>query len=577
MRWLGRVRSADPVRRSLNSGLAWVLLSIAVLAVLMSGVLVAIGRPPLTVGIVAITAPLCLVCWWLNRRGSAAGALAFVALMICATAAAIDPHLYAGPVPEVDVAFMYSVVAAALFVRPTAGLVALALQLAALTVALALSDIPRGQALAFLAEALLEMGAMTALVTVAAKMFVRALSEHRKIDAERRAREAAEAANAAKNAFLASMSHELRTPLNAILGFSELIEMDTTVAANSRRQARLIHDSGEHLLALIEDLLDIARIEAGRLELFPAPLDLPSLLEGIGATAQLRAQTRRNEFVYAPAPDLPQAVVADEKRLRQVLLNLLDNANKFTERDRVVLRVQRLPSNATHAVRLRFEVEDKGPGIAPEHLETVFRPFEQVGEARQRQGGAGLGLAISQQLVRLMGGDIGVVSRLGSGSSFSFEIDVPLAEALPAAAPRRAPTGYAGPRRSVLVADDVALNRALLRDVLAPLGFEVHEANDGLEALAQAQRLRPHLVLIDSVMPGLDGASAIARMRATPGLQQAYVIGISASAMAADRERCLAAGADAFMPKPLDVASLLDHVAQGLALTWTYGPDATAA
>ena len=568
------MESADPVRRALNTGLAWVLLTFGALALLMSAVLLVIGRPPITVGVAFVTGPLCAVCWWLNRGGTAAGARAFVALMIGATAMAIDPHLYAGRVPQVDVAFMYSVVAAALFVRPRAGFVALALQLAALSVALALSDVPRGQALAFLAEALLEMGAMAALIIVAANMFVRALLEQRKLDEERRRREAAEAASAAKSAFLASMSHELRTPLNAILGFSQLMEIDPSAGPQARRHAGLIRDSGEHLLALIEELLDVARIEAGRLEVSLAPVDLPLLLDGVCATARLRAGARLNRFVHEPDDGLPQWVVADEKRLRQVLLNLLDNANKFTDREQVCLRVRRMGSGPA-GVRLRFEVEDRGTGIAPEHRETVFQPFEQVGDASGRQGGAGLGLSISRQLVRLMGGDISLTSLPGQGSTFAFTLELPLGGRA-AVPPRLAPRGYAGPRRSVLVADDVAFNRALLADLLKPVGFDVHEAADGHEALQSAIRLQPDLVLIDSVMPGLDGASAVARMRATPGLRHTCIIAISASAMAADRERCLAAGADDFLPKPIDVDALFERIGDGLGLRWTEAAEADA-
>jgi signal transduction histidine kinase/ActR/RegA family two-component response regulator len=577
LRQLGDVRSADPVRRSLNRGLAWVILTIALLAGLMAGVLAWIGRPPSVVMVAAVTVPLCALCWWLNRRGDTAGALAFAGLLIAATTLGIDPHLYAGRVPVVDIAFMYSVVAAALFVRPAAGVVAGVLQLLALTLALAVSDIPRGQALRFLAEAVLEMGAMAALVTVAATIFVRALhelqrhaEEQRRLEDERRAREAAEAANEAKTRFLASMSHELRTPLNAILGFSQLMQQDPDGSEAQRRHAGFIRESGMHLLALIEDVLDIARVEAGRLSLFPAPLALAGFLDSVAATGRMRAAQKRLAFDFHAAPGLPSHVMADEKRLRQVLLNLLDNACKFTERGRVGLRVDALPVGTPGAARLRFEVDDTGVGIAREHVDAVFRPFEQVGDSQSRRGGAGLGLAISRELVRLMDSEIELASRPGHGSRFWFDLalEVP---ALAASGPRPTmPRGFEGPPRTVLIADDVARNRALLRDLLTPLGFGIHEAADGQEAVDRAQRIGPDLVLIDSVMPGVDGITAIGRMRATPQLRDVPIISVSASAMTADRERCLAAGANAFLSKPVDVFALLDQIERTLGLRWTY-------
>ena len=691
-RWIQSVDSSDPVRRALNAGLAWVLLAIAMLAVVMGIVLLAIGRPATPVAVAFGIAPLCLVCWWLNRRGSVSGAAGFVALMIVATSVGIDPHLYAGPVPVVDVAFMISVVAAALFVRPFAGLVALAFQLMALAVVLHLSDIPTSQAMGFLAEAAVEMGAIAALLVVAAGIFVRALeeiqrranelarsenrarhlvdanivgivisdarghvlrandafldmlgfsrgeldagavqpsafvpldkwlqhetalqdtrrsgrgtfetdylrkdgssipvlvssvwfadsqegvafvldhSEHCRHESERRAREAAELANESKTLFLANMSHELRTPLNAILGFSQLMEADEQAGAVQRRQAGLIRDSGEHLLALIEDVLDIARVEAGRLELFPATIDLPGLIVGVGASCAMRCNAKGLAFIDDSSPDLPRTIVADPKRLRQALLNLLDNAAKFTDAGEVKLSVRTLLASQT-STRLRFEVEDTGPGIAREDLEKVFQPFEQVGESRLRRGGAGLGLAISRRLVRLMGSDIRVMSQEGKGSRFWFDLDVALGAPQEAQAKHRHPVAYEGASRVVLVADDIEINRLLLRSILTPLGFEVHEARDGQEACDTARRIAPDLILIDSVMPVLDGVDAISRMRADPALKHTPIISISASAMAPDRDRCLAAGANAFVSKPIHIPTLFDAIRDTIGLTWTY-------
>jgi PAS domain S-box-containing protein len=691
-RWIQHIDSTDRVRRALNAGLSWVLLAMAVLAATMGGLLVWIGRPALPVAVALITAPLCLVCWWLNRRGSVAGAAGFVVLLVLATTLGIDPHLYAGPVPVVDVAFMISVVAAALFVRPYAGIAALVLQLLALSVALYLSDIPGDQALHFLAEAAVEMGAIAALLVVAARIFVGSIekaqqraaavarseererrlveanvvgilisdglgrvsrandaflamlgfsqadfdagivqpttfvprdqwmrfesalldmkrhgrstyetdflhkegtgvpvlvssvwfadrqesvafvldhSEHRRHEAERRARESAELANASKTTFLANMSHELRTPLNAILGFSQLMELDPSAGANQRRQATLIRDSGEHLLGLIEDVLDIARVEAGRLELFPAPLDMRNFLDGVSSTCAMRCSAKKIGFVFEASPELPATVVADAKRLRQALLNLLDNAAKFTDAGQVTLRVNVLKADATSAC-LRFEVADTGAGIAREDLDKIFQPFEQVGDLRRRRGGAGLGLAITRQLVRLMDSEIRVISHPGKGSRFWFDVETPLAATRPEASDRRMPTGYEGRVRRILVADDVALNRTLLHSILTPLGFEVHDAGDGQEACDAALKLRPDLIVIDSVMPVVDGVEAITRMRATPDLKVTPIISVSASAMASDRDRCLKAGANAFVPKPIEIGHLLDAIEEALKVSWTY-------
>jgi signal transduction histidine kinase len=559
--WLGRVDAADPVRRALDGGLAWVLLTIAALALLFGGVLAAIGRPALPVAMALAAAPACVVCWWLNRRGSTAGAVGFVALMIVATSAGIEPGLYAGAVPMVDVLFMLGILAAALFVRPAAAVVALAGQLAALSVAMAVDGVPLARALAFLAEAALELGAMAALLVVAGNILVRALEQ-----AQRRA--AAEAANAAKTTFLANMSHELRTPLNAILGFAQLLALDPKGGAVQRRQAGLIRESGEHLLDLIEEVLDIARVEAGRLELFPAPVDVGAFVDAVASMGRVRCDAAGIGFACEVGAAVPGTVAVDETRLRQVLLNLVDNAAKFTDRGKVTLRVDGQAAADGATACLRFEVEDTGCGIAPADLDRVFRPFEQVGALPMRRAGAGLGLAISQQLVRLMHGEIRVDSTPGAGSTFRFDISVPCLPRAEAHGGPEVPAGYEGHPRTVLLADDVARNRALLRDILLPLGFRVHEAVDGREAVDLARRVVPDLVLIDAVMPVVDGVAAIAAMRSIPPLAGTPIVAISASAQAADRERCLEAGADAFLAKPVDVPALLDEVRRLLRLQW---------
>ncbi|CAG1018375.1 partial two-component system, sensor histidine kinase and response regulator, partial [Burkholderiaceae bacterium] len=386
------------------------------------------------------------------------------------------------------------------------------------------------------------------------------------------AKERAEIANRAKSAFLASMSHELRTPLNAVIGFAQLLKLDRGLSEKQDKGLGIIQASGEHLLTLINDVLDLSRIEAGRLELHPARFDLPAMLAALADLIRLKAQEKQLGFVYEPAPDLPLAVEGDETRLRQVLLNLLGNAVKFTDRGEVRLVVQVRSRDAGRA-RLRFEVVDTGVGSADQDLARVFEPFEQVGEIARRASGTGLGLSISTQLVRLMGSDIEMHSVPGQGSRFWFELSLPIApETAPQArAPQRI-AGYEGMRRRVLIVDDVAMNRAVLTELLGGLGFDVEEAGDGLQALELARSRAPHLVLMDIVMPVLDGLSAIRRMRELPSLQNVPVIATSASASTDDRKTSLAAGANAFLPKPIEHDGLLREIGRLLSLRWINGP-----
>jgi CheY-like chemotaxis protein len=259
-------------------------------------------------------------------------------------------------------------------------------------------------------------------------------------------------------------------------------------------------------------------------------------------------------------------------------LNLLGNAIKFTDSGYVLLRVEPVRTTEPHAspspgpvVRLRFEIEDTGIGMSEEQLSKIFRPFEQVSDSLHREGGAGLGLAISRHLVRLMGGDIGVQSRSGEGTLFSFELDLPVAES-PAvrAGPLRIASGYRGPRKTVLIVDDVLQNRLMQMQSLSELGFDVAQASNGQEGLEQAARLRPDLILMDVMMPVMDGLEAIRQIRARPDLAHLPVIAVSASASAADEARSLAAGASAFISKPIQIDAMLQVIGEHLALSWVY-------
>jgi signal transduction histidine kinase/DNA-binding NarL/FixJ family response regulator len=385
------------------------------------------------------------------------------------------------------------------------------------------------------------------------------------------AKTAAETANTAKSGFLASMSHELRTPLNAILGYAQILRGASDLSARNLRAVDTIQRSGEHLLLLINDMLDLARIEAGKVELEVDDIDLGGLLRTVTDIVRIEAQGKELQFDYESAGNVPALVRADERRLRQVLLNLLNNAVKFTQRGKVSLRVTGMPAADAQRARLRFEVQDSGIGIDAQQLESIFRPFEQAADVQRRFGGTGLGLAISRQLVMLMGSDIHVESRPGIGSRFWFEVELPLAAhgLAPAVSMIEGITGYEGPRRRVLVVDDIEANRAPIVQFLGRLGFDTVEAENGEVALYSVHAALPDIVLMDSAMPVMDGAQTTRQLRRFERFRELPIIVVSANASAADQREALAAGANAFVPKPVDFARLLPEMARLLGLTWT--------
>ena len=378
------------------------------------------------------------------------------------------------------------------------------------------------------------------------------------------ARDEAQAANQAKSAFLATMSHELRTPLNGILGYAQILQRDASLDDKQLRGMDVILQGGEQLLNLINDILDFAKIEASKFELYSTPLALTEFLRAVTDIVAVKARQKGLGFISDIAADLPVAIQADERRLRQVLLNLLMNAVKFTERGQVALQVRFSPP-----ARLRFEVSDSGIGIAGEELHAIFEPFEQAGDRQQRLGGTGLGLAISRQLLRLMGSEIHVDSQVGHGSTFWFEMDVLVLKASAMPSPQAVVNGYEGPRKTVLLVDDVSENRMALSDMLGPLGFTMREATNGSEALEQARALRPDLILMDIVMPGMDGLDAMRLLRRLPDGRDTPIIAISASAYGGDAASSLEAGASAFLPKPIGLERLLSQIGALLELEWT--------
>jgi PAS domain S-box-containing protein len=394
---------------------------------------------------------------------------------------------------------------------------------------------------------------------------VTATHEHAR--ALQEARDAADAANRAKSQFLASMSHELRTPLNGILGYSQILRRDTSLNEQQRAGVAVIHQSGEHLLALINDVLDLARIEAHRLELHPADFDLPEFAHGVAEIFLPRAREKSLRLETSIAGNLPQIVRGDAQRLRQVCYNLLGNAIKFTQRGSVIFSVERA------GPLVRFSVSDTGPGIAPEDQMRLFEPFAQIGDRARHSEGTGLGLNVSKGIVEQMGGRLLFDSRPGWGSRFYFDVPLPAGEGGRTAAPSPVAgrvTGYAGPRRKVLVADDHGPNRDLLRDLLEPLGFEVRTVADGAAAVAAATEWRPDFVALDLKMPRMDGYAAARAIRAALPATQTRLIGMSASAFDSDREACLEAGCEDFLPKPLREGQLLGAMERLLGLTWEY-------
>jgi PAS domain S-box-containing protein len=390
---------------------------------------------------------------------------------------------------------------------------------------------------------------------------------HETARALRAARDAADAANRAKSQFLASMSHELRTPLNGILGYTQILHRDAALTPKQRDGVGIIHQSAEHLLALINDVLDLAKIEARKLVLHPAEFDLPEFVRAVEAVFQPRARDKNLLLETAFAQNLPPVVVGDAQRLRQVVFNLLSNAVKFTRHGGVIFSVE--PATAG---RVRFSVSDSGPGIAAEEQSRLFEPFAQIGDHRLHAEGTGLGLNVSRGIVEQMGGTLQVESRAGWGSRFWFEVALPPATgaaASPVATPRPI-IGYDGARRAILVADDNPTNARLLLDILEPLGFNVATVADGIEAVARAKAARPDLVLLDLRMPRLDGfGAARAITEAFPG-NPPKMIGVSASAFEPDREACRQAGCAEFLAKPFREEQLFAALERQLGIKWRY-------
>jgi signal transduction histidine kinase/DNA-binding response OmpR family regulator len=388
------------------------------------------------------------------------------------------------------------------------------------------------------------------------------------------AKEAADTANQAKSEFLANMSHELRTPLNGILGYAQILQRSKIMTEEEKKGVGIIHQCGSHLLTLINDILDLSKIEARKMELYYKAFHFPSFLENVAEICRIRAQQKNIAFLYHSESELPIGVRADEKRLRQVLINLLGNAIKFTDNGAVTFKISQLEhASSSPLTKFRFAIEDTGVGMSQEQLEQIFLPFEQVGDSYRRAEGTGLGLAISQKIVEMMGSTIQVKSQLGEGSVFWFDVDLETTqewlETLRVVSTGTI-VGFRGNKQKILVVDDRWENRSVLFNLLAPLGFQLAEASDGREGLEKATEFNPDLIITDLIMPVMDGFEMIRKIRKSSRLHNVAIITSSASVLKTDQYKTIDAGANEFLPKPVEAEALLEMLRIHLDLEWIY-------
>ncbi len=383
----------------------------------------------------------------------------------------------------------------------------------------------------------------------------------------------AEAASRAKSTFLSTMSHEIRTPMNAILGYAQLMLRDPDLGASAKANLRIIGRSGEHLLALINDVLDMSKIEAGRTELSPVTFDLSGLLNDLSAMFQLRAESKALRFEMEVDGEAVTYVVADESKVRQVLINLLGNAVKFTQLGQIKLHVN-LERREAARLWLSARVEDTGSGIADQDRNKLFEPFSQIKRGVNTQEGTGLGLAISRKFAILMGGDITVTSNPGCGSVFRFEIPIECGDAgvsVPRSTPRHIIRIRPGTKMpNILVVDDQLDNRDWLMKLLVSLGFSVRGAANGEAAIRDWEEWKPELILMDLHMPVMDGLEATRRIKADPRGSETVIVTLTASAMDDDRQTVSQSGADDFLSKPCSEDELLEKIRTLLNVVYDY-------
>ncbi len=385
----------------------------------------------------------------------------------------------------------------------------------------------------------------------------------------RLARDAAEAANKAKSVFLANMSHELRTPLNAILGFSGLMQRDTQLTDTQSDNLKIINRSGEHLLTLINDVLEMAKIEAGRVQLELAPFDLGGMVRDVTDMMQLRAEQKGLTLQLDQASEFPRYIRGDEARLRQILVNLVGNAVKFTQTGGVTLRLSVKQNDRQH---LRIEVSDTGPGISAEDLEQIFKPFVQLGEGAEQKG-TGLGLTITKQFIDLMGGTISIESTIGQGSLFRVEVPVELTGLVsdhPSEHHDVVGLAPGQPAYRILIAEDQEENQLLLSRLMANIGLESRVAENGKQCVRIFQEWHPDLIWMDRRMPVMDGMEATRQIRRLPEGDKVKIVAVTASAFKEQQEETLAIGMDDFVTKPYRFDEIYDSLARQLGLKYIF-------
>jgi signal transduction histidine kinase/DNA-binding NarL/FixJ family response regulator len=400
-------------------------------------------------------------------------------------------------------------------------------------------------------------------------------------DTAETARQLAEKANRAKSVFLANMSHELRTPLNAVLGFSQLMKNAPDATLEQRKNLDIITHSGEHLLNLINNVLDISKIESGHVELEVSQLDLHQMLQELKSLMHMRAAEKGLDFTLEQSHELPRNISVDGGKLRQILINLIGNAIKFTVSGGVSLKAMPVKQEANEPARIRFEVKDTGPGISAEDTDRIFSPFVQLGDRPVAEKGTGLGLAICKQHIDLMNGQIGIISEPGKGSVFHFEIPVMILtpETIQSAPSRGRVLGPAEeqPCYRILITEDQRDNRLLLHKMLAPLGFDLREAVNGQEAVNIFEQWKPHLIFMDIRMPVMDGLEATRQIKASESGAGTRIVVLTAHALEDERKEILSSGCDDFIRKPFTVYEILDALTRHLGVRFVYEEESTPA